>query len=141
MKRQSIMSWMTLGALVCTYPSLAAATDLSAGQRIFKQNCGSCHGDDGKGEGWLSQYLKSPVPSLVQLKKKNKGDFPSKRIYQIIDGREEVKAHGPRIMPVWGATFDTQSSDNEPSNSKSYTEKKVRKRILAVIDYISQIQE
>ena len=122
MKRLPIVNWVTLAVLACAYSSLAAATDLSAGQRIFKQNCASCHGDDGKGAGWLSEYLKSPVPSLVQLKKKNQGNFPSKRIYQIIDGREALKAHGPRIMPVWGATFDTQSSDNEPSNSKSYTE-------------------
>ena len=140
MKRQSI-NWVTLAVMVCAYSSLAAETDLPAGQRIFKQNCASCHGEDGKGAGWLSEYLKSPVPSLVQLKQKNKGFFPSKRIYEIIDGRAAIKAHGPRIMPIWGATFDTHSADNEPSNSKSYTEEKVRKRILAVIDYISQIQE
>jgi len=141
MKRQSITNWVTFAVLACAFPGLTAAAELSAGQRIFERNCASCHGNDGKGAGWLSEYLKSPTPSLVQLKKKNQGVFPSKRIYQIIEGREEVKAHGPRIMPVWGAEFDTQSTNNDPCYSKDYTEEMVRKRMLAIIDYISQIQE
>lgn len=140
MKRLSIMNCVTLAVLACACPSLATAADVS-GARIFARNCASCHGGDGKGAGWLAEYLKSPVPSLVQLKKNNQDVFPSKRIYQIIDGREEVKAHGPRTMPVWGATFDTQSNDNEPCYSKGYTEEKVRKRILKLVDYLAQIQE
>lgn len=50
------------------------------------------------------------MPDLTALAKNNNGVFPFDRVYQIIDGRREVLAHGPRDMPVWGRNFNMQSS-------------------------------
>lgn len=47
---------------------------------------------------------------LTELAKNNRGVFPFDRVHQIIDGRAEVKDHGPRDMPVWGYAFRHQSS-------------------------------
>ncbi len=57
-----------------------------------------CHGRSGNGEGWLAEHMIQRVPPLTQLKKSNGGVFPFERAYQVIDGRIEVRMHGPRAM-------------------------------------------
>jgi len=42
---------------------------------------------------------------LTQLSKKHQGQFPFWQVYRVIDGREEVKGHGTRDMPIWGEVF------------------------------------
>lgn len=126
---------------IFAFATTVVAADMSIGQRYFKQSCAECHGEDGMGHGWFTEYLKSPVPPLTHLKRNNGGVFPVDRVYKIIDGRSEIKMHGPRAMPIWGATFMTQSAANEPLFSESYSESIIRARILSLIDYLSQIQE
>ena len=36
------------------------------------------------------------------LSRQNGGVFPFDRVYSVIDGRQAVKGHGSRDMPVWG---------------------------------------
>ena len=49
---------------------------------------------------------------LTQLAKHNDGQFPFWTVYRVIDGREEVKAHGSRAMPIWGLWFQvTEGSE------------------------------
>jgi hypothetical protein len=84
--------------------------------------------------------LKNPVPDLTALARNNKGVFPFDKVYQIIDGRVEVKAHGPRDMPVWGLAFRSQSSvffENYPPHD---TESAARSRILALTEYLYRLQ-
>jgi hypothetical protein len=60
-------------------------------------------------------------------------------VYAIIDGRQDVAAHGPRDMPVWGAQYSLKSAESYtdvPYSSESF----VRTRILALTEYISRLQ-
>ena len=50
----------------------------------------------------MKDELKSRVADLTVLAETSNGVFPFDRVYQIIDGRQEVKVHGPRDMPVSG---------------------------------------
>ena len=102
-----------------------------------------CHGVTGKGDGWFSEYLKHRTSSLTQLKKNNGGVFPFDRIYQVIDGRKEVQVHGPREMPVWGGLYRVDSENTYDSYFGQFyaDEGVIRARILALIEYISQLQE
>jgi hypothetical protein len=89
-----------------------------------------------------------PPPDLTVLAKKNNGVFPFNSVYEIIDGRKTVVAHGTRDMPIWGDRYapePTRALIPRPSEnilSLFYDpETVVRMRILAVIDYLNRIQE
>jgi mono/diheme cytochrome c family protein len=132
-----------LAVLIFAAPVFTLAAEKSVGQREYEGKCVMCHGATGKGEGWFSAFLKTPPSTLTQLKKNNGGVFPFDRAYQVIDGRKEVLAHGPRNMPVWGAAFRVESEKGYDSFLGEYyvDEGVVRAKILALIEYISRLQE
>ena len=51
-------------------------------------------------------------------------------MYRVIDGREEVKAHGPRTMPIWGVELQVVEG----------SELRATGRILELIYYLKSIQ-
>jgi len=135
------------GAAVCLFFSLTSlpvpAAEKSIGQREYETKCVMCHGVTGKGDGWFTAFLKVRPSTLTRLKKNNGGVFPFDRVYQVIDGRKEVLVHGPRQMPVWGAQYRVESGRQyDTYYGLAYVDEGVvRARILALIDYISQLQE
>lgn len=72
------------------------------GRELFIQKCAICHGLEGKGDGTLGLQLIQRPSDLSTLSKRNGGTFPFWQVYGKIDGREDIGAHGPREMPVWG---------------------------------------
>ncbi len=118
--------------------AVAWAQDSNFGKSLFVTSCASCHGVDGKGKGPLSGDLKVATPDLTVLVKKNGGIFPFSAVYEVIDGRKEYGAHGTRDMPVWG---DLYTPLQLPLSHRYTSEAVVRTRILALIDYLNQIQE
>ena len=73
------------------------------------------------------------------LAKKNGGVFPVNAVYEVIDGRKSVNAHGTREMPIWGFVY--QPSPYQMLNPSLDTEVAVFARELAIIDYLNRIQE
>jgi mono/diheme cytochrome c family protein len=135
----------SITAVACVafaFPMLTFAADISIGQREYNGNCIMCHGATGRGNGWLTEFLRQPVPSLTQLKKKNGGVFPVEQVHQVIDGRKEVGLHGPRHMPVWGQVYFGRAQGEQGPGYGAYDhDEVVQTRILALIDYISTLQE
>jgi hypothetical protein len=80
------------------------------------------------------------VPDLTVLARNNKGVFPFDHVYQVIDGRRELKAHGPREMPIWGQAFNMQSSRYFPNTPPQDTESAARSRIMALTEYVYRLQ-
>jgi hypothetical protein len=78
-------------------------------------------------------------PDLSQLSKRNGGVFPFERVYKVIDGREEVKGHGPRDMPIWGRDYQLKAGRDYVDVGYD-PEAYVRGRILALIDYLNRLQ-
>ena len=109
---------------------------IAAGKTNFMNNCAACHGDDGRGAGAMAGELDKSPTNLTLLSKTNGGAFPFEEIYDTIDGREQVGAHGPRDMPVWGSEYKM----GVPTVSGS-SEAVVRGKILELILYIESIQE
>ena len=132
-----------LAALTLVAPVFTLAAEKSIGQREYEGKCVMCHGATGKGDGWFSEYLKHRTSSLTRLKRNNGGVFPFDRVYQVIDGRKEVQVHGPREMPVWGGVYRVESEKTYDWYFGQFyvDEGIVRARILALIEYISQLQE
>jgi hypothetical protein len=63
-------------------------------------------------------------------------------VYQIIDGRTEVKAHGPKEMPIWGSVYIAASvKTHGPFFGEWYGEDVANARVLALIDYLHKLQE
>ena len=100
----TIKSSMIVSAML-GFASLSCAADkFDIGKNEYMTNCASCHGTAGKGDGPSAETLKSRVTDLTVLSRNNGGVFPVSRVYEVIDGRQQVKAHGVREMPVWEKT-------------------------------------
>jgi hypothetical protein len=65
----------------------------------------------------LSQRFGNPLPEDV--------------IAKFIDGRSDVKAHGPRDMPVWGKKFYAESGGQDAE---------VKERIAKLVAFLQSIQ-
>jgi len=120
-------------------PTLARAQEMEviAGGEIEYQNyCAICHGVDGRGYGIMAKFLTVQPSDLTQMAKKNAGRFPFWKVYRTIDGREEVRGHGTRDMPVWGARFRADAKGDD-TGSRS----QIAGRILSLVFYLQHIQE
>ena len=118
------------------------AADVSIGEAEYQDNCATCHGAKGNGGGPFAEFLKAGTPGLTTLSKDNGGVFPFESVYQAIDGRSGLKSHGSREMPIWGKEYIAGSvKTHGPFFGEWYGEDIANARILALIDYISTLQE
>ncbi len=139
--KQLCIGSVVLGAALAAAPVLGYAQDVDIGKLEYVRSCGVCHGISGKGDGPLAASLKKSPADLTQIQKHNSGVFPFDRLYQVIDGREALEAHGPRDMPVWGNEYTDQAAGltgglATPKEYESFT----RGRIIALIGYIYSLQ-
>jgi mono/diheme cytochrome c family protein len=127
-------------------PMLDHAEAVDLGMIEYTNSCAVCHGDKGKGDGPLVEWLKKRPTNLTTIQKNNGGQFPFDRLYKMIDGREvgreAIGSHGPIDMPIWGAQFSTEQASRlrefgTPKDLESYTQG----RIIALIGYIHTLQE
>ena len=124
-------------------PSLSYAQQQTEdiGKHEYFVSCAICHGDKGKADGPFVVWLKKPAADLSKIQKDNMGMFPFDRIYEVIDGRAEVAAHGPRDMPIWGERYKREAIGlwgvfQTPHRVDSF----VRGRIVALVGYIYTLQ-
>jgi len=140
MKKLTILSLSAF--LFMGLSSTVFAEEITRGAAEYQNNCASCHGAKGEGNGPFAEYLKEVPGSLTLLSKENGGVFPLERVYQIIDGRGELKSHGPREMPVWGRDYIAGSVEvHGPFFGEWYGEDILNARILALIDHLNKLQK
>jgi mono/diheme cytochrome c family protein len=124
---------------VAVVPALAAAAAPAAetdpGREAYVQYCASCHGSEGRGDGPVAAELKEKPADLTRLGQKYGHPLPRPRLVEFIDGREMVRAHGSREMPVWGR----QLIENVPPGAG--TEALKRGILLSILAWIESIQE
>jgi mono/diheme cytochrome c family protein len=130
--------------LICAAISLFLATALvqtqswageaQTGRDLYLKYCGSCHGQDGKGNGSVTPVLKVKVPDLTLLKKNSKGSFPYTRVMSSIDGTRKVRGHGDPGMPVWGEVF------KEGLKEGKYPELTTLLKEKTITEYIQTLQ-
>lgn len=126
------------GASLCASGgAIAQERDVDFGKREYESNCAGCHGVRGWGDGPFRTFLTIKMPDIAELSRQNNGVFPYQRVYEAIDGRREVAAHGPRTMPIWGPDYLAET----PRMDIAYdAEAHVRARIMALVDYVHRLQ-
>lgn len=126
-----VVGILMLGTIAFSPMDIVAAQDSSKnahGAKLYMQYCASCHGNDGKGGGPVTASLKTPVPDLTTIAKRE-GKFNGIRVREIIAGEIGTTAHGEKDMPVWGYIFR-----NKVGSSFAYG------NIYALMKYIESIQ-
>ncbi len=103
------------------------------GALSYRIHCLNCHGSSGTGDGPMAELLKIVPADLTRLAAEHGGVFPTERVYQAIDGRQEISGHGSRQMPVWGIGFQDLGRDDDQ-------EAAVRDKILDLIAYLQTLQ-
>lgn len=125
------------------FASGAAAEEDIIGADEYEASCLSCHGVGGKGNGPMAEFLSVEPTDLTAISKNNDGVFPLLEVFQIVDGRTVIGAHGVRQtegweMPIWGARYRAEAG----SKFGPYGgEQAVRARILELVFYIQAIQQ
>ena len=116
------------------------AEQAQIGETEFRSHCAGCHGLDGTGNGPFVEFLKVTPNSLTTLAQENEGVFPFRRVYDVIDGTNEIAAHGTKDMPVWGQRYAAEiiAQYGEFGSAHPGT---VRCRILELVFFLSTLQE
>lgn len=131
--------WIATSAMAAEVAAPEASADgleLQLGADDFRIYCATCHGMDGKGQGPVAEFMVLPPRDLTELAKRAGGKFPADLMARVIDGRAEVRAHGPRDMPVWGDYFAAE----KPEASGVVKEAEAQARIRALVAYLASIQ-
>ena len=129
-------------AFAMLFPTTAHAQDTSSnagvsGERDFNMYCANCHGESAKGDGPKAFGLSVRPPDLTRLTARY-GGFPQDRLARLIDGREPLKGHGEREMPVWGKWFKAEAGQD--LGGAEGDEASVKRRIANLIGYIATLQ-
>jgi mono/diheme cytochrome c family protein len=139
--RKLMMTTLAAAMLAaCTVAYAAEPERFDVGKYEYEASCAVCHGAKGKGDGPMRGQLVTPVPDITTLAKRNNGVFPFSRVYDVIDGREKLAAHGTREMPVWGRIYSRQTSIFYEPYPSFDPESAVRSRIMALAEYVYRLQ-
>lgn len=136
------LGFAVVSALAGLAAPATAQDAMSIGQFEFANSCVQCHGPAGKGDGPLVSFMTGSMPDITQLQKANGGVFPVTRVFGVIDGSARVGAHGTSEMPAWGQRYRQGAAEwlgyqGAPGEAEAL----VQLRILALVEYISSLQE
>ena len=86
----------------------------------------------------MGRNLDRKPADLTKLEETNNYEFPYLMVFQIIDGRSVVPAHGTREMPVWGRRY---MEDIGEKYGPYGGEAAVRARVTELVEYVRSLQE
>ena len=112
-------------------PHPLSAQSAPSGEKLYKQNCAVCHGNDLKGNGPAPYPFKDVPPDLTKLSSSHGGQFPEAYVGQVLKNGVVLPAHGPAEMPTWGLDFRARDQLNSAQ---------VAERIRNLSDYLKSQQ-
>jgi mono/diheme cytochrome c family protein len=107
------------------------AESVPSGEKLYRQNCAVCHGNDLKGNGPAPPPFRDVPPDLTTLARRHGGKFPDEYVADVLRNGVVIPAHGPPEMPTWGADFRTRDKLDSTQ---------VTLRIANLSDYIKSLQ-
>lgn len=116
-------------------PALQAEEALTAasGADLYAQLCASCHGPEGRGDGPVAATLSTPPADLTRITA-NHGEFSEMDLFDTVDGRAIIPAHGSREMPVWGYELEARTPEDMPGRAGA------QEMLALIIDYLRTLQ-
>ncbi len=111
------------------------------GKQEFVRSCAACHGESGRGDGMVAELLLVKPPDLTAIQKRHDGKFPAPWVYWIIDGRNDLRPHGSKEMPIWGDRYRADALRGLPLPLNVSADAVVHGRILSLVFYLDLIQE
>lgn len=139
MNRSKRQAAIVAATLAIVFAGTSAANDI--GKVEYENNCAVCHGMTGMGNGPYAGIINTRIPDITMLQKNNNGVFPYDQVYEVIDGRKGLEAHGTRDMPIWGNEYNAKAAGYYADYIRDYNaEGFVRGRIIALIGYIYSLQ-
>jgi mono/diheme cytochrome c family protein len=130
--------WALASALPLWLVVPAAAQHRTLAANEYRLSCQGCHGPRGKGDGPAARSLARKPADLTLLEQSNDYRFPYLKVFQAIDGRAVIPAHGAREMPVWGRRY---VEDIGETYGPYGGEAAVRARIEGLVQYVRSLQE
>lgn len=126
------------GALAPLLAAPPAAAQAPPGADAYRLACAQCHGEDARGEGPLRRFLTIAPGDLTTLRQRDPNrEFPFYRVFQMVDGRALVPAHGTREMPAWGGVFAIEAGERFGLYGR---ETYVRGRVVELVSYLEALQ-
>lgn len=116
------------------WPVRAAETQPDTGKALYVKYCGACHGPEARGDGIAGTFIRPKPPDLTLIAKRNHGEFPARKVMEIIDGRNSLRAHGDPDMPVWGEIFHEQAAWDARRRAE------VQEKIRLITEHLGTIQ-
>ena len=122
--------------------SLDKALQTEIGNKEYTRSCAACHGASGKGDGPVAAVLSTSLPNLTTISQRNKGMFPTTKIYQLIDGEGSLGPHGSKEMPVWGDRYRADAIGQMAGVPHDLSPEVIAHgRILSLVYYLETMQK
>jgi mono/diheme cytochrome c family protein len=130
-------AWLVVVALASSGFSrrLSDEQAIVRGRQLYVRYCASCHGSEADGRGPVARDLKASPADLRYLGERYGMPLPTGTIARFIDGRQDVTAHGPRAMPVWGRRFYDAWTAHQAGEEDMDTQ------IREIVRYLNAIQQ
>jgi len=139
MKKPFVQTSVIASVLAVTAHAWAVPA-IERGRVEYANQCASCHGTTGKGDGPLQPFLVKQPSDLTTLAQRHGGKLPEQYLREMIDGRSmnEPGPHGSREMPVWGQRFRAEA--RQSATGRWMPERYVRQRIDGLVQYLDSLQ-
>lgn len=128
-----LVSFAILGltAVACARVSMPEPPE---GRALYAENCASCHGSAGRGNGPWAEMMEPAPSDLTRLNRD--GDFDRARVLSIIDGYDRTGLPGQQ-MPEFGALLE---GDTVPVDVGDGRMTPTPRPLAALLTYLESIQ-
>ncbi|MFZ7091383.1 c-type cytochrome [Primorskyibacter sp. 2E233] len=126
--------------LLLLFPMLAMGCSIQgpeAGRVLYQENCATCHGAKGRGDGPSAANLRTPPADLTKISARRAGVWPMLEVMSIVDGYSRQTLRRDE-MPIFGdfldgdlVKFDTGNGVMTPTPAK----------LIAMVNYLETLQD
>lgn len=120
---------------MCLVLTGCVVSDLQDGRTLYRQNCATCHGQAGQGDGPQAAQLAIAPADLTGLAARNAGTFPTEQVIATVYGYRGKDLAG--LMPAFGEVL---SGPVVPWTSPEGEVLETPKALLDLVDYLKTLQ-
>ena len=121
-------------------PLLAMGCSLEAqpdGQLLYMENCASCHGATGRGDGPAASGLGTPPADLTRIAARRDGIWPMLEVMSIIDGYSRRTLQRDE-MPIFDDFLKGDMIDVDTGNGLKAP---MQANLIEMVNYLETLQD